>query len=216
MDPRHIRVGDTERSLCVEMLNHAFGQGMLTFAEFDERSAAAAAATTRGDLDELIADLPLGQHPTGPQPATAGSRAGAMAIVPGNEALRFSGPPPSTSGMRFFTTHKQEGRWSVGERLDAQAVCSTLVYDFTTVERTSRIVNVDCKLVMTELTLLVEPGTLIVNEGVNLMMSSINNKLREATAPTYQSAPLIIQLSGFLAMSSVMVKEPRAKRRLWG
>jgi hypothetical protein len=53
-----VRVGDVERGAVVRRLERALREGRLTVAEFDERSGHAWAARTRGQLDELTADLP--------------------------------------------------------------------------------------------------------------------------------------------------------------
>jgi len=55
---RDVRASDAERDLVVERLQRAVGNGRLTVAEFDERAAAAYAATTRGELAEITKDLP--------------------------------------------------------------------------------------------------------------------------------------------------------------
>lgn len=55
---RDVRASDSERELVVERLQRAVGNGRLTVAEFDERAAAAYAATTRGELADLTKDLP--------------------------------------------------------------------------------------------------------------------------------------------------------------
>jgi hypothetical protein len=53
-----VRASDAERELVVERLHRAVGSGRLTFEEFEQRAAAAYAATTRGELAELTKDLP--------------------------------------------------------------------------------------------------------------------------------------------------------------
>ena len=57
MEPE-VRVGDVERGAAVRRLERAMREGRITVAEFDERAAAAWASRTRGQLDELTADLP--------------------------------------------------------------------------------------------------------------------------------------------------------------
>ncbi|MGN0123253.1 MAG: DUF1707 domain-containing protein [Rhodococcus sp. (in: high G+C Gram-positive bacteria)] len=58
--PEHpdIRIGNAERSEALDLLGEHFALGRLTLSEFDERSAKASAATTRGDLQVLFTDLP--------------------------------------------------------------------------------------------------------------------------------------------------------------
>jgi hypothetical protein len=55
---RDVRVGDVERGAVVRRLERALREGRIAIAEFDERTAAAWASRTRGQLDELTADLP--------------------------------------------------------------------------------------------------------------------------------------------------------------
>ena len=56
--PRELRVSDVERQAVVRRLERALRDGRLTIIEFDERTQAAYAAQTRGELDELTEDLP--------------------------------------------------------------------------------------------------------------------------------------------------------------
>ena len=52
-----VRIGTAERERALKELSAHFSAGRLSVAEFDERSAAVTAATTRGDLDKVFADL---------------------------------------------------------------------------------------------------------------------------------------------------------------
>ena len=62
-----LRVGDAEREAAVAALGEHFAAGRLTPEELDERSSAAWAARTGGDLSVLFADLPQ-PHAVGTQP----------------------------------------------------------------------------------------------------------------------------------------------------
>ena len=53
-----IRASDFDRENVVEILREAYSTGRLTMAEFDERTTAAFAAKTWGDLRKLTTDLP--------------------------------------------------------------------------------------------------------------------------------------------------------------
>jgi len=55
---RDVRASDAERRAVVGRLELALRDGRLTIVEFDERVRAAYAARTRGELDDLIEDLP--------------------------------------------------------------------------------------------------------------------------------------------------------------
>ena len=62
MDDDHFRIGDNDRRRALESLTSLAASGHLTVDEFDERSAAAAIARTRGDIKRLFDDIP-GESP---------------------------------------------------------------------------------------------------------------------------------------------------------
>jgi hypothetical protein len=55
---RNHRASDAERQAVVRRLERALRDGRLTIVEFDERTQAAYAARTRGELDDITEDLP--------------------------------------------------------------------------------------------------------------------------------------------------------------
>lgn len=70
-----LRASDAEREAAVRRLSDALGEGRLTLAELSERVEQAYGATTRGELDRMVADLPEPVPGTGIQsPAPAGPR----------------------------------------------------------------------------------------------------------------------------------------------
>jgi hypothetical protein len=56
-DPK-LRVSDAERDRTVELLREHHAVGRITAEEYEERMNKVFAAKTRGELDELLADLP--------------------------------------------------------------------------------------------------------------------------------------------------------------
>ncbi|WP_433473035.1 DUF1707 SHOCT-like domain-containing protein [Spirillospora sp. CA-142024] len=66
--PDGVRASDAEREAAVERLRIASVEGRLTFEELTERTEAAYAAVTRGDLEHITADLP-GMGAPGATPA---------------------------------------------------------------------------------------------------------------------------------------------------
>lgn len=83
-----IRIGTAEREQALEALSRHFSDGRLTVTEFDERSSQVAAATTRGQIDRVFADLPATAGPGSPAPAEPARRfqpdwsGRAMAVIP--------------------------------------------------------------------------------------------------------------------------------------
>lgn len=54
-----VRIGTAERERAMKELSDHFSAGRLSIAEFDERSAVVAAATTKGELATVFNDLPV-------------------------------------------------------------------------------------------------------------------------------------------------------------
>jgi hypothetical protein len=61
-----LRASDADRERVAERLRTAAAEGRLTHLEFEERLARALRASTYGDLDPLVADLPGEAEPTRP------------------------------------------------------------------------------------------------------------------------------------------------------
>jgi hypothetical protein len=82
-----VRIGTAERERALDDLTRHFSAGRLSMAEFDERSGHVAAATTRGELARIFADLPrLTPQASPPQAKRQGGswdwRAATIAITP--------------------------------------------------------------------------------------------------------------------------------------
>jgi hypothetical protein len=57
-DPSRVRASDAEREHAVARVHHALGEGRLSLAEAEERTAAAYAARYRDELPPLLTELP--------------------------------------------------------------------------------------------------------------------------------------------------------------
>jgi hypothetical protein len=90
----HIRASDHDRDAVVATLRDAFSEGRLTLDEFQERTTAAYAGRTWGDLRELTADLPM-QPPLGADlPPGWHPEEDATPQFPGAQPV--AGPPPAS------------------------------------------------------------------------------------------------------------------------
>ena len=80
-----MRAADADRDRVVGFLTTAYTEGRLTKDEYDERLDSALAARTYADLDQLVADLPVGSAAVLPAPArppqVAGTNGLAMASL---------------------------------------------------------------------------------------------------------------------------------------
>lgn len=73
MSEEGLRVGDAERDDTAKQLSEHFAAGRLDISEFNDRTAQALGARTRGELDAIVHDLPVlpvTVSPVASQPAT--------------------------------------------------------------------------------------------------------------------------------------------------
>lgn len=92
--PESLRLSDAERDEAARLLGEHYAAGRLTPTEHDERTEAAFAARTRGELPPLFADLP-GGSPWSPPPRPAVAPGGWTGPRPRGYAVRRSAPPRS-------------------------------------------------------------------------------------------------------------------------
>jgi hypothetical protein len=67
--PGELRASDGERDTATDRLRDAAAEGRLTLEELSDRLDAALSATTRGELERVVADLPDAQRTAPPGPA---------------------------------------------------------------------------------------------------------------------------------------------------
>lgn len=88
MDPVQLRVGDRDRDRIAGVLRTAANEGRLTSDELAERLQGLPGTRTYGDLDELVADLPV--PPPSREVAIPGSPMGPTpAVTSGDQPLRL-------------------------------------------------------------------------------------------------------------------------------
>ena len=106
-----MRASDAERDETVALLRHAVGEGRLDMEEFTDRTTRAYVAKTRGELLELIDDIPSAQlAPPAPRPERrlpkAPGRAGftarwlapARRVQAAADLIEFVAPPMRAHG----------------------------------------------------------------------------------------------------------------------
>jgi hypothetical protein len=91
-----MRVGDAEREAAAAELREHYASGRLTLDELNERVDKAFAATTRGDLNALMTDLPSARP--GWSSAGASGPSGSSALPPGAPGAPGAGGPFGPSG----------------------------------------------------------------------------------------------------------------------
>ena len=110
-----MRASDSEREQCVGALRQAAHEGRLDVDELDDRIGRAYAAKTRGELDELLADLPRPSLPAAPQPFPV-----APAHIRANFQARWSAPGTPDMAISDFMNRGAAALYSSGYYISAR------------------------------------------------------------------------------------------------
>ena len=94
------RASDADRERTVEILNRAAADGRLTVEELEERTQTAYATRTRGELERLVADVPV-------EPAHA---------APSDRPVVREGPGGTSWIVSIMGGNDRRGRWRIAER----------------------------------------------------------------------------------------------------
>lgn len=105
------RAADADREVVADRLRIAAGDGRIDLAELDERLGQAFAAKTYGQLEALVADLPV-----------------RSASMPAHDAF----PEPETLVLKTRAPNlRQSGQWIVPRRITAESTTGFITIDFT-------------------------------------------------------------------------------------
>ncbi|MGK8521124.1 DUF1707 SHOCT-like domain-containing protein [Nocardia asteroides] len=203
MGDRELRVSDAEREHVGQLLQRAVGLGMLSLGEFTERMDTALAAKTRGELNAVLIDLPgvrLVGHPAAP-PST---------FV--NTSPAFTGrahPAPRSNAAGNVIRSRlsgvnRRGQWQVPPTLYLNNWMSGVTLDFTEAIMSTQVVEVRVDDYCGSVTLIVPAEATVDLNGLELIGSSVNNKVR--TGPPL--GPLHLVVHGRMRMGSVTAKHP--------
>ncbi len=192
---RELRVSDAEREHVGQLLQRAVGLGMLSLGEFTERMDTALAARTRGELNAVLVDLPGMRVAGAPQPA-AMPRPKHIPVPPG-------GSNPALIRSRLSSVHRR-GPWQVPSVLHLNNLMSGVTLDFTEAVMETQIVEIQVDDYCSGITLLVPAAATVDLNGLDLIGSSANNKVR--TGPPI--GPLHLVVHGRIRFGSVTAKYP--------
>ncbi|MCP3801115.1 DUF1707 domain-containing protein [Allokutzneria sp. A3M-2-11 16] len=191
-DQPELRVGDLEREQIAQLLNQAVGEGRLTLTEYNERVGLAYAARTRGELDLVVADLPVARPSAAPLPVTdeggTGKRQWAVAVMSG--AVR-------------------NGRWRVESDVSAFALMGGVELDFRTAVLTSKVTTITAVAIMGGIQITVPPGVRVEVAGFSFMGGkdvNVDEDSVTADSPT-------IRINGYALMGGIEIVTKHPKRK---
>ncbi|MCR8693630.1 DUF1707 SHOCT-like domain-containing protein [Rhodococcus rhodochrous] len=216
MEPKDLRVSDAEREHVGELLQRAVGQGMLSLGEFTERMDTVLAAKTRGDLNQVLVDLPgiqirpefQEQNLPGmsqahyPAPSAAGYPAPSAAAFPATA----QGAPLVIKGR--VSGIERKGRWHVPPTIVLDTVASSVTLDFTEAVMQTQVVRIDVSDYLSSINIVLPAEATADVNGVENVASSVSSKVRGG-APY---GPLHVVVTGKVRGGSFNVTHPLSTR----
>ncbi len=146
-----MRASDADRDQVVGLLHAAYAEGRLTYVEHDDRVAAALAAKTFDQLEDLTLDL-VPMAPSDPS------------VI---DVTRTSGEPDRV--VALVSDAKRVGPWRVAPVTQAQAVVGSVLLDLTDATFETPVVEVNCTVFMGDVKIRVRPGTHVRMEASGII-----------------------------------------------
>lgn len=141
-----LRVSDAERDAVVQQLGDHAGTGRLTLSEHAERIEQAMQAKTRGQLDELLSDLP--EATDAPPPRRRKLTRWVLSVMGGTD---------------------RTGRWRVGERVNAVTIMGGTDIDLRNAELDSDDIVINAVTIMGGTNIYVPDSVDLEATGFSLM-----------------------------------------------
>jgi hypothetical protein len=206
IDPRQLRVSDTERETVAEQLRVAAGDGRLDLDELEDRITAVYSAKTYAELEPITRDLPAATTVRGtaglPTPATRGR-------------WRVGLKPGRTKTVVFMGGSESKGKWVVPKNYKALAWMGGIELDLRDADFEAMEVTINASCWMAGISIIVPEGLNVHVHGVGFMgaYSGTPGGEVDPMAPT-------VHIRGFAFMGAVDVKrkppKPPKKKELHG
>lgn len=221
ISPRDLRVSDAERTHVLALLEKAIGRGMITLAEYSDRSAVAISARTRSELNVVLVDLPgifVGGQDLNAMAGTDFHQHGStIATPPAAPYLPWSQPnsalpaPPGSGvlDLKGYGSRDFSGPWVVPGRITIAGTGASTNLDFSQATLTSPVVIIEFRSNYAGSAVFRVPeGSQISYDQLDLRNCSINNKLNPATRGGKTVLHLVFV--GVKRYGSITVKPPKA------
>jgi hypothetical protein len=185
-----MRASDADRDLAIEILATASAEGRLSAEEYSERSDAALAARTHGDLARLTDDLPA--VPAAATPATGS---------PGRVAAR----PETITAV--LGNESRKGHWVVPPHLTVRSVLGDCHLEMQDATIDQQVTTVDVTARFGAVTIFVPDGTDVRLTG----RAVFSAKSSDLPSPRPGAPTLVVHCDLFC--SAVNVRRPDWKMR---
>ena len=161
-----VRASDRERDAATHQLQAAFAEGRLDDAEFDERMRAALTARTRGQLEQLLTDLP-----------------DFLPSAPGRSVAATVGRPPGRFALTFKSSIRRAGRWRVPEHYTAVIYKGTGWLDLRAAELTAPVTTIVAVAYKSRVDIMVPPGVRVEVGGFGATTGAEDDAVLPPDAP---------------------------------
>jgi hypothetical protein len=182
-----MRASDADRDRTIEVLAEASSQGRLSPQEYTERSDAALAARTLGDLAELTADLPESRRAVDSS-ATVAAIPEEITAVLGNET--------------------RKGRWVVPPRMNVRSVLGDCHLEMQQAVIEQKVTTINARVRLGSVTVYVPDGVDVRLTG-RAVLGAKTSEVHGAPEP---GAPVLVVHCDVL-LGSITVKRPDWKMR---
>jgi hypothetical protein len=191
-DPASLRISDEDRHKVSEVLRQAAGEGRIDLDELDERLEATYAAKTYAELVPITADLPA-HHGITP----------GVPVVPQRAVPEVAGTAYSTSFAMMSETRRQ-GAWLVPEQHTAFSMMGCVHLDLREATFAAKEVTINAFSIMGDVTVVVNPHTRVVVDGVAVMAEFGESRSRVPAELTADSP--VVHVKGLALMAGVHVR----------
>jgi class 3 adenylate cyclase len=183
------RVGDADRDRTVTLLREHVAAGRLTLDDFSERVGRALQATTRGELEAVMSDLPAAT-PTTTLPESATST---------RQSRRWH--------VAIMSGHETKGRWRIGGKTNALAIMGGCDLDLRQAEIEGPEVEITAVAFWGGIKVVVPEGFDVELRGFSFMGG---RSLRVRDVPIIPGSPRIV-VRGFAVMGGIEVQSRSSK-----
>lgn len=179
-----LRASDAEREWAIGTLREAAGEGRLTLDELSERVEHALGATTRGELELVMHDLPA---------ASSGMR----------ELM------PTVGQVTVYGDVRREGEWLVPARSEWHTRYGDVVLDLRRAQFAAAVVEIDVRSDFGDIELLVAHGV-----GVELRAGTQSGSVRQEAGAAAEPGAQRVILTGGTSYGDVRVRARRRREQL--
>ncbi|WP_207930957.1 DUF1707 domain-containing protein [Streptomyces sp. 8K308] len=203
--PPAVRASDADRDRIADILREALAEGRIDAEEHAERIDAVYRAKTLAELEPLIGDLPAGQRYAAPAASPA------VGVGPRSAGVRAAGHGIQVAGAKnvvaVLSGANRQGRWRVGAKINAVAVCGGVELDLTEAIFEQQQVVINATAICGGIEIKVPENVTLRSAGSGVM-GGFDVREIESTEP---GAP-VITVQGVAIWGGVDAKVVRGKR----